>query len=96
MLQVGMEATPPADRGVSGLPRESINGREGNVFTGRCRNRRGRGCIDTVYDAKLSNFWSTRCRGFKGVYNFVHSPSLVVLPDHILDWVCPLRVYGTG
>ena len=96
MLWVGVQTTTPADCGVAGLSEESINRREGNVFSGRRGDRGGRVCTDTVYDTELGNFWSTRCRRLEGIYDLVHSPGLVVLPDHILDWVCPSRVYDKG
>ena len=96
MLQVGVQATPPPDCGVAGLSGESIKRREGNVFAGRGRDRGGRVCTDTVDNTELGGFWSTRCRGLKGIHNLIHSPGLVVLSNHILDWVCPSRVYGKG
>ena len=96
VLQVRVQATPPADCGVAGLSGEAIKRREGNVFSGRGCDRRGRVGTDAVDNTKLGAFWSARCRGIKGIYNLIHSPGLVVLTDHILDWVCPSRVYDKG
>ena len=96
VLQMGVQATPPADCGVAGQSGKYINRREGNVFAGRSCDCRGRGGTDPIHNTELGDFWSTRYRRFEGVYNLIHSPGLVVLPDHILDRVCPPWVYGKG
>jgi hypothetical protein len=85
--------TTPADFRAAGLSGDTSTG-VGKTFSGCCRHCRRRVGTDTVYNTEMDNFCSTRCRGLKGIYNLIHIPGLVVLPEHLFDWVCPSWVYG--